>query len=96
LLAAEAWGVGDREVLLHSKWLEATPNHPMVTREGNKKAGELTEGDGLVCRDDHTGEYRNYTVWYKTETAGGMQHVYNIVAGGGTTFVMNGVMVSQK
>jgi hypothetical protein len=96
LLAAETRGSGDREVQLHSKWLEATPNHPMVTRDGNKKAGELTKGDGLVCRDDHTGAYRNYTVWYKTETAGGMQRVYNIVAGGGTTFVMNGVMVSQK
>ena len=96
LLAAEAQNANDRDIQLHSKWLEATPNHPMVTRQGNKKAGELTEGDGLVCLDDHTGAYRSYTVWYRTETAGGMQRVYNIVAGGGTTFVMNGVMVSQK
>jgi hypothetical protein len=96
LLAVEVHGAAGRDVLLHSKWLEATPNHPMVTREGNKKAGELAEGDGLVCRDERTGEYRNYMVWYKTEAAGGLQHVYNIVAGGGTTFVMNGVMVSQK
>jgi len=94
LLSAEA--AGDRDILLHAKWLEATPNHPMVTQAGNKKAGELAEGDGLVCKDDHTGGYRNYTVWYKTEIAGGMQRVYNIVAAGGTTFVMNGVMVSQK
>ncbi|HTI07382.1 MAG TPA: Hint domain-containing protein [Puia sp.] len=96
LLAVEAHGTGDRDVQLRSKWLEATPNHPMVTREGNKKAGELKEGDGLLCRDEPTGAYRNYTVWYKTEAAGGLQRVYNIVAGGGTTFVMNGVMVSQK
>lgn len=96
LLAAEVHGATGREVLLHSKWLEATPNHPMVTRTGNKKAGDLAEGDGLVCRDGQAGEYRNYTVWYKTEGAGGLQHVYNIIAGGGTTFVMNGVMVSQK
>lgn len=96
LLAAEVHGVAGREVLLHSKWLEATPNHPMVTREGNKRAGELAEGDGLACRDEHTGAYRNYMVWYKAEGAGGLQHVYNIVAGGGTTFIMNGVMVSQK
>jgi hypothetical protein len=89
-------GAGGREIALHSKWLEATPNHPMVTLAGDKKAGELKEGDALVCRDESVGAYRTYTVWYKTEAAGGMQRVYNIVAGGGTTFVMNGVMVLQK
>jgi hypothetical protein len=96
LLAAETQDADGHDIQLHSKWLEATPNHPMVTREGNKKAGDLVEGDGMVCRDDHNGAYRNYTVWYKTEAAGGRQRVYNIVAGGGSTFVMNGVMVSQK
>lgn len=96
LAAAETDRAGGREVILHSKWLEATPNHPMFTREGNKKASELAVGDGLICRDEHTGEYRNYTVWYKTEASGGRQRVYNIVAGGGTTLVMNGVIVLQK
>ena len=85
-----------RDILLRSRWLEATPNHPMVTIAGGKAAGELKEGDGLVCRDEKTGAYLTYTVWYKTEAAGGLQRVYNIVAGGGTTFVMNGVVVSQK
>ena len=88
--------VNNREVLLHSRWLEATPNHPMVTLAGNCKAGELKDGDQLVCLDEKTGAYATYTVWYKTESAGGQQHVYNIVAGGGTTMVMNGVVVSQK
>jgi hypothetical protein len=37
-----------------------------------------------------------YIVWDKNEAAGGMQPVYNIVAGGGSTFIMNGVMVMQK
>jgi hypothetical protein len=96
LAAAESDRAGGKEVFLHSKWLEATPNHPMVTREGNKTASGLAEGDGLICRDEHTGEYRNYTVWYKTEASGGMQRVYNIVAAGGTTLVMNGVLVLQK
>jgi len=96
LVAAENTGRGDREILLHSKWLEATPNHPMVTGAGQKRAGDLVEGDAIICQDDHQDSYRSYTVWYKTEKAGGMQRVYNIVAGGGTTFVMNGVMVSQK
>jgi hypothetical protein len=87
---------GEREVLLSSRVLEATPNHPMVTVAGEKKAGELKEGDKVFCPDGKTGRYTEFTVWDKTETAGGMQPVYNIVAGGGSTFIMNGVMVLQK
>jgi hypothetical protein len=86
---------GEREVMLSSRVLEATPNHPMVTAAGGKKAGELAVGDKVVCRDGN-GTYVRYVVWDKTEAAGGMQPVYNIVAEGGSTFVMNGVMVMQK
>jgi hypothetical protein len=35
-------------------------------------------------------------VWGREESAGGVQPVYNIVADGGSTFIMNGVMVRQK
>jgi hypothetical protein len=86
---------GEREVLLSSRMLEATPNHPMVTEAGEKKAGEVVVGDRVVCRDG-TGKYVQYLVWDKTEGAAGMQPVYNIVAGSGSTFIMNGVMVMQK
>ncbi|HUB62070.1 MAG TPA: Hint domain-containing protein [Puia sp.] len=84
-----------REVLLSSRVLEVTPNHPMVTAAGEKKAGEVAVGDRVVCGDG-TGKYVQYVVWDKTEGAGGMQPVYNIVAGGGSTFVINGVLVMQK
>jgi hypothetical protein len=87
---------GGRDVLLSSKGLEATPNHPMMTATGEKKAGELVVGDKVVCKDELTGRYLEYMVWDKTESAGGMQPVYNIVAGSGSTFIMNGVMVMQK
>jgi hypothetical protein len=87
---------GERDVLLSSKLLEATPNHPMMTADGEKKAGELVVGDKVVCLDGVTGQYLEYRVWDKTETAGGMQPVYNIAAGAGSTFIMNGVMVMQK
>jgi len=40
--------------------------------------------------------YETYTVLDKSEHAGGIQKVYNIVAGGGSTLMMNGVMVMQK
>jgi hypothetical protein len=86
---------GEREVLLSSRMLEATPNHPIVTEAGEKKAGEVVVGDKVVCGDG-TGRYKQYVVWDKIEGAGGMQPVYNIVAGGGSTFIMNGVIVMQK
>lgn len=95
LLLLSATGV-DRDIRLVSRVLQATPNHPMVTAQGDRKVGELKEGDNVLCLDEKTGLYREFTVWGKTETAGGVQPVYNIVAGGGSTFIMNGVMVLQK
>ena len=84
------------EVVLSSKMLQATPNHPMMTRDGNKKIGEITEGQEVLCLNDSNGTYEAYTVFKKTEQAGGLQKVYNIVASGGSTLLVNGVMVMQK
>jgi len=78
-----------REIKLVSKWLQATPNHPVMTPKGEKRAGELEIGDSVLCPE-------SFIVWDREESAGGMQRVYNIVAAGGTTFIMNGVMVMQK
>jgi hypothetical protein len=96
LLLLAAVERGEREVILSSRVLEATPNHPMLTASGDKKIGQLAEGDRVLCLDGKTGRYTEYTVWDKEESAGGVQPVYNIVAGGGSTFIMNGVMVRQK
>ena len=87
LLLIAARELGTRDILLSSRVLEATPNHPMV---GGKTAGELKPGDRVLCDD---GEY---TVWDKTEGAGGMQRVYNIVADEGGPLMLNGVIVRQK
>lgn len=84
------------EVVLSGKVLQATPNHPVLTQQGQKKIGEIAAGDELLCLDNTTGRYQAFTVWHKAESAGGLQPVYNIVADKGTTFVMNGVMVMQK
>jgi hypothetical protein len=86
----------NRDITLISKSLRATPNHPMVTARGDRRVGDLKEGDKVLCRDEKTGVYQEFTVWSRSETAGGSQPVYNIVAGGGSTFIMNGVMVLQK
>jgi hypothetical protein len=78
---------GDRDIMLSSRVLEATPNHPMA---GGKKVGELKVGDAVLC------DGGIFIVWDKTEGAGGMQRVYNIVADGSSELIMNGVMVKQK
>jgi hypothetical protein len=84
------------EVHLSSRVLQATPNHPMMTATGKKPVGEIKEGEQIICQDESTGTYETFTVFNKTEAAGGVQPVYNIVADGGSTFIMNGVMVLQK
>ena len=85
-----------KEINLVCKELTATPTHPVITKTGEKKMGEVTEGDEILCADKQTGIYQKYTVWMKSEQAGGMQKVYNIVTNGGSTFIMNDVMVLQK
>jgi intein/homing endonuclease len=95
LLAATTDPSG-RQIKLQCKELEGTPNHPMVTATGDATMGELKEGDRVLCLDGKTGRYAEYRVWDKEESAGGVQPVYNIVAGGGSTFILNGVMVRQK
>jgi len=88
--------VAGTEVKLSAKELNATPNHPVVTSAGEKKTGDVKEGDELLCMNKQTGMYEKYIVWSKTERAGGVQKVYNIETNGGSTFIINEVMVLQK
>lgn len=83
-------------VNLNAKVLQATPNHPMLTKQGNLKMGEITTGQEVLCLNEQTGKYEAFTVLQKSEQGGGVQKVYNIVADGGSTLLMNGVMVMQK
>jgi translation elongation factor EF-1alpha len=83
-------------ITLNTKVLQATPNHPMLTKQGNSKIGDITIGQQVLCLNEQSGKYETYTVLRKNEQAGGIQNVYNIVAEKGITLVMNGVMVMQK
>ncbi len=83
-------------IRLNSKVLQATPNHPMLTKDGNIKIGEIKVGQEVLCLNEQTGSYEAFTVMQKSEKGGGIQKVYNIVADGGSTLLMNGVMVMQK
>jgi hypothetical protein len=83
-------------LVMDTKELAATPNHPVLTQSGEKKIGAVTIGDEVLCLNEQTGQYRSYAVWNKDQHAQGKQPVYNIVAESGTTFVINEVMVLQK
>lgn len=84
------------DLFMDTKELSATPNHPVLTKSGEKKIGEVRPGDEVLSLDQQTGEYRTYTVWNKQQYGRGKQPVYNIVAESGSTFVINEVMVLQK
>ncbi len=94
--ATEVVSIEGQHISFSYKVIEATPNHPMQTKSGNKEIGRVNEGDEILCINDQSGEYESYTVTSKKEYAGGNQKVYNIIAGDGTPFLMNGVMVLQK
>jgi len=83
-------------ISLSTKVLKATPNHPMLTKQGSLKIGEVAIGQQVLCFDEQKGKYETFTVLRKTEHAGGVQNVFNIEADGGNTLVLNGVMVLQK
>jgi len=97
LVAAEQEKNTDKNSIhLSAKVLEATPNHPMTTKSGIKKISETAIGEQVLCYNEAKKIYETYTVLDKSEHAGGTQKVYNIVASGGSTLMMNGVMVMQK
>jgi hypothetical protein len=83
-------------ILLQSKIIKATPNHPMKTSLGDKKMGEIAIGDGVLCLNKATGKMEEYQVLLQKEFTEGKQKVYNIEANTGTTLLLNGVMVKQK
>ena len=97
LVAAATTETGNGyEVTLSSKVIEATPNHPVQTTVAKKKIGDITTGEQLICYDEQRRDYITYTVQDKAERTGKLQKVYNIVAEGGTTVIVNNVMVLQK
>lgn len=88
--------ISDQEIILHTKFIEATPNHPMLTSAGTKPIGDIEENESIWCYNEEKGEAIAYTVFDRWEYAGGEQRVFNIEAYNGETFLMNDVMVLQK
>lgn len=76
--------------------IELTPNHPMHTADGQKKAGHLSIGDILFVYDAAEKNHGLFTLTEKTEFARGRQKVYNIETDNGATLVVNDIIVLQK
>lgn len=87
---------GRVNIFMDTKELSATPNHPVLTASGEKKTGEVSTGDKVLCQNVNEGGYALFEVIYVSRKAQGIQKVYNIVAESGETFVINDVMVLQK
>lgn len=83
-------------VSLKIKSITATPNHPVLTNMGDKKIGQVNEGEWILCFDNNKGGYLPFKVWNKQETPEGNQKVYNLETSNGDTFIINEVMVLAK
>jgi hypothetical protein len=88
--------ISNHEVVIHSRQLKATPNHPVKTNTGVTSIGNVKVGDRILCYNEKKKIYQQFSVWDKQEYTEGIQPVYNIEADAGETFIMNSVMVLQK
>lgn len=97
LVLAQEYNADDGlSISLSAKVVKATPNHPMLTKKGNSKIGDISLSEQVLCLNEATGKYETFTVLRKSEQTEGVQKVYNIVAEKGSTLIMNDVMVLQK
>ena len=83
-------------IQLATRLIEATPNHPVETTTAKKEIGQVNEGETMFCYNEATKRYEKYIVFNKTESAKGMQPVYNMLVNGGENFIINDVMVRQQ
>ena len=94
--AEEALTAEGYNIQLSSRLIEATPNHPVETTTAKKEIGKVNEGETMLCYNEATKRYEKFVVFSKTESAKGIQPVYNMVVNGGENFMINDVMVRQK
>ena len=66
LVAADEKSTDKNSIHLSAKVLEATPNHPMTTKNGAKKIGETEIGEQVLCYNETKKTYETYTILEKT------------------------------
>lgn len=75
--------------------LEATSNHPVLTKEGRKTMGELNEGDYLYSYDNASGEFVSFRVQEVTKDSRTTNKVYNLVTEK-ENYIVNNTVVLDK
>lgn len=83
-------------IMLATRLIEATPNHPVETTVALKPIGQVAEGETMLCYNEATKRYETFTVVSKTESGRGVQPVYNMVTHSGENLIINQVLVRQK
>ena len=95
LLRATATG-GPNEWSISLQEIQATPNHPMATRTGSMRMGDVMPGQEILCKNKDGQAYSYFTVWSKEEYAKGIQPVYSLELSTNDLVSVNGVSARQK
>ncbi len=84
-----------RGIIQSTTYLEATDNHPVLTKEGRKEVGKIREGEKLFCYDNAAGEFVEYTVQKVAKGQKKVSKVYNLVTKK-QNYVVNQAVVLDK
>ncbi len=77
------------------QFMDATANHPVLTKSGKKELGELQQGD-IVYQYDHS-RRKMVPMLVMTKTIQStIDKVYNLKTSGGNTYMVNNVVVFKK
>jgi intein/homing endonuclease len=81
------------EAIVSTSFLEATPNHPVMTKQGIKPLSEIKINDIIYLYSENT--RKEVKVVSIKPTNYSASKVYNLITGSDNYFV-NGVMVMMK
>lgn len=84
------------EISLQTKNIRVTPNHPMETESGNKRADEIRRGDTLFSWNKSTFSIDKYEVYDIVELSQEKQPVYSIETNSNSSILLNDIAVRQK
>ena len=84
------------EISLQTKNIRVTPNHPMETESGKKRADKIKIGDILFSWNKSTFNIDKYEVYDIVELSQKKQPVYSIETNSNSSILLNDIAVRQK
>ena len=75
--------------------LQATPNHPVLTPQGEKTAGTLQTGDQVLVHNAETNRFETFRV-VSSDTRSATDKVYNLVTDSGNYLIGGAVVMDKK